>query len=62
MKVKEALKIKNDKYGTPVALVNRHTEYDPFVVAWGYNEENKTWGQGNYFNDIEDAVACFAKY
>lgn len=62
MKENEVLKLKRDKYGTSVALVNRHTEYDPFVVAWDYRGESRSWGQGHYFNDIEDAVAYFAKY
>ena len=58
----EVLNMKNDKHGIPVALVNRHTKYNPFVVAWGYDKESKTWGQGHYFGDIKDAVVCFSKY
>ena len=32
-----------------VALINRGGEFQPWVVAWNYNEEGDYWGQGHYF-------------
>ena len=38
-------------------LVKRTSEkaYQPYVAAWCYNEERKSWGQGHYFCTEEDA-------
>ena len=41
---------------TDYTLIKRNTEYCPFIVAWGFNEEDYTWGQGHYFNDYSSAL------
>ena len=37
-------------------IINRHTSYLPWVAAWCYHEEEKCWGNGNYFSTLESAV------
>lgn len=37
-------------------LIYRHTSYQPFVAAWGYNKEKGYWSQGHYFQSSVDAI------
>lgn len=37
-------------------LIYRNAKYEPWVAAWNYNEERKSWGQGHYFADLCAAV------
>lgn len=46
-----------DKSGTEIAIINRHTSFEPYVVAWAFNAEGNYWGQGYYCSDLEDAIA-----
>lgn len=39
------------------ALLIREAKYEPFVAAWGWDEQSVTWNQGHYFSDILDATA-----
>lgn len=34
-------------------------EHMPYVVAYGYDPENRDWSQGHYYSKIEDAVAAY---
>lgn len=34
-------------------------EHMPYVVAYGYDTENRDWSQGHYYSKIEDAVAAY---
>lgn len=36
-------------------LAYRGGDVQPWVAAWGYNGKN-SWGQGHYFEEIEDAI------
>ena len=36
-------------------LLNRHTNYNSFVAAWAYDDNDGTWGQGHYFENEESA-------
>lgn len=36
-------------------LAYRNSKYQPWVAAWNYNGVN-SWGQGHYFEEIEDAI------
>lgn len=56
----ELLKTKKDGKKT-VALIDRHTEYDKYVVAWGFDEQNAVWEHGHYFGDIESAKEYYKK-
>ena len=38
-------------------LIYRGTTYDPWIVAYGYNKENRCWDQGRYYEKLEDAMA-----
>lgn len=38
-------------------LAYRGTKFQPWVAAWAYRKEDNCWGQGHYFNTIEDALA-----
>lgn len=31
-------------------------KFNPYVVAWSYCEEDNTWGQGHYFQTLDDAL------
>ena len=40
-------------------MLNRGTEYQPWVVAWNYDEQTKNWDWGNYSHKLSDAIATF---
>ena len=50
-----------DYKGIKVALVDRGTGFQPYVVAWCYDEDSRTWGQGHYFQKLKDAVKYYEK-
>ena len=33
----------------------------PWVAAWGYNKESRSWGQGHYFTTLEGAILYIAE-
>lgn len=37
-------------------LLRRDTNFQPWIAAWAYNEEDEHWGQGHYFEEFIDAV------
>ena len=37
-------------------LAYRGGKYQPWVAAWNYKKERNTWGQGHYFEELEDAI------
>jgi len=37
-------------------LIYRNSKYLPWVAAWGYKGDGKSWGQGHYFENITDAM------
>lgn len=45
--------------GERLHLLNRGTEYQPWVVAWNYDEQTKSWDLGSYSNKLSDALATF---
>ena len=46
---------KYDRYGYKVALIDRQISFCSFVVAWCFDPETVEWGQGHYFDDLNDA-------
>ena len=38
-------------------LIDRKTEFQPFVACWYYNEESDTWAQGHYFDSLTTAFS-----
>lgn len=34
-------------------------EHMPYVVAYGYDTENRDWSQGHYYSKIEEAVTAY---
>lgn len=36
-------------------IIERDTNFMPFVCAYLYDDFDKTWAQGRYFRDFEDA-------
>lgn len=50
---------KSRKDGMTVALVDRATSFQPFIVAWAYDTESREWGQGHYFNDYDSAIKFY---
>ena len=36
-------------------------EHMPYVVAFGYDTEDRDWSQGHYYSKIEEAVAAYRK-
>lgn len=55
VKVKEVYKTQG-KY-TLLKLAN--ADYQPYVVAYEYDENSQTWGQGHYFQKYEEARLFF---
>ena len=44
------------KRGNPFTLLKlTHATYQPFVVAFNYDETDGTWGQGHYFAEYQAA-------
>lgn len=43
---------KYDKY----TILKRDTTFQPFIVAYNYDELDGTWQQGHYFNSLISAV------
>lgn len=37
-------------------LAYRGGKYQPWVAAWAYRKESNCWGQGHYFEELEDAI------
>lgn len=37
------------------AIIERNTEFMPYVAAYLYDPFEKSWAQGRYFHDFEDA-------
>lgn len=37
-------------------LIYRNSKYQPWVAAWAYKGDGKSWGQGHYFSELEDAL------
>ena len=37
-------------------LIYRNSKYQPWVAAWDYKGDGKSWGQGHYFETITDAM------
>ena len=46
---------KYDRYGYKVALIDRQISFYSYVVAWCFDPETIEWGQGHYFEDLDDA-------
>lgn len=42
-------------------LIYRNTKYQPWIVAYAYDEGNQCWGHGTYLNEFDAAIACFYK-
>lgn len=40
-------------------LLKTDAKYQPWVVAWGYDPTSKSWGQGYYFCEYDDAANFF---
>ena len=38
-------------------LINRHTNFEPYVVAFMYDDKSGTWAQGLYYGSAEVAIA-----
>lgn len=52
-----------NRQGTEIAIINRHTKYEPYVVAWAFNAEGNYWGQGHYCVSLENAIAvAYTRY
>lgn len=56
------IKSRTDFRGNVIALVNRNTEFEPYVVCWKYDFETGTWEHGHYFQDYEEALYRFYQY
>lgn len=37
-------------------LLKRNSKYEPWIVAWAYDEDNQCWGQGHYFDSFIEAT------
>lgn len=48
--------------GTKVALLERRTKFEPYIVAWNYDINDGTWGQGHYFESSAQAAQCYINY
>ena len=37
-------------------IIDRHTSFQSYVACWCFNKNTYTWGQGHYFDNLEDAI------
>lgn len=44
------------KFEDYTVLVNPNNKVTPYVVAWKYNEEDGSWAQGHYFEELRPAM------
>lgn len=51
--------IKENGAGETIALIDRNITFCSYVVAWKYDKNNGTWGQGHYFERLADAKRYF---
>lgn len=40
-------------------IIDRKTEYCPFVVCYAFDKETYSWAQGHYHNDFDSALYDF---
>ena len=53
---------KSSKWGDPVAIIHRVTDkWEDYVVAWMYDVESGTWGQGHYMFNTQEEAEEYAK-
>lgn len=53
---------KSSKWGDPIAIIHRVTDkWEDYVVAWMYDVESGTWGQGHYMFDTQEEAEEYAK-
>lgn len=45
-----------------VAMLERRTSFEPYIVAWDYNVNDGTWSQGHYFQKCNDAYLFYLDY
>ena len=48
--------------GTKVALLLRHSKFEPYIVAWNYDINDGTWGQGHYLSNSREAHNLYESY
>lgn len=41
-------------------LFNAELKFQPYCVAYAYDSETNTWGQGHYFHDLDEALQFLA--
>ncbi len=37
-------------------IINRGTKFLPYVACWVFNKNTYSWGNGHYFEKLEDAI------
>lgn len=53
---------KSSKWGDPIAIIHRVTDkWEDYVVAWMYDVESGTWGQGHYMFNTQEEAEEYAK-
>lgn len=53
---------KSSKWGDPIAIIHRVTDtWDDYIVAWMYDVESGTWGQGHYMFDTQEEAEEYAR-
>ena len=46
-----------NRNGIRIALLKLdNADYTPYVVAWAYDTDSGSWGQGHYFCTIKEAT------
>ena len=50
---------KRDGDSATLHIINRHTDYQPFVVCWNFN--GSEWDWGTYCENLSEAFAVFGE-
>lgn len=37
-------------------IIKREVPFEPYVACWKFDETSNTWGQGHYFETLEQAT------
>lgn len=57
----ESFLLEYDKASSYALVKLIDAEHMPYVVAFGYDTEDRDWSQGHYYSKIEEAVAAYRK-
>ena len=53
---KENITIIKEYPAKDYTIINRGTNFQPYVACWLFDKNTYSWGQGHYFDNLEEAI------